>query len=256
MSLSVKGLTFAYTKGRPVLHDIHVDLAPDDRLVALIGPNAAGKSTLFRCIAGMLRPGAGSVFLDGRDLTTSQRREWSNRICYMPQGTASTAALTVFDVVLIARKHLHGWRIADDDIETTEALLARLNIEHLADAYVGDLSGGQQQMVSIAQALVRNPDIFLLDEPTSALDLKNQLEIMSVIRAATVEREIITIVALHDLNLAARFADRFILLREGRVVETGTPADILRSETVEATYGVKLELFDSTDGSLVVSAKL
>lgn len=111
-------------------------------------------------------------------------------------------------------------------------------------------------MVSIAQALVRNPDIFLLDEPTSALDLKNQLEIMSAIRTATMEREITTIVALHDLNLAARFADKFILLREGRVVETGTPAKILRSKAVEATYGVKLELFSSSDGSPVVSAKL
>ena len=155
---------------------------------------------------------------------------------------------------MIARKHLQGWRVADSDIETTEHLLGRLGIEHLAESYVGDLSGGQQQMVSIAQALVRDPEIFLLDEPTSALDLRNQLEIMSVIRAATIERGITTIVALHDLNLAARFADRFILLREGQVVETGTPADILRSETVEATYGVTFELFDSADGSLVVSA--
>ncbi|MEM9442946.1 MAG: ABC transporter ATP-binding protein [Pseudomonadota bacterium] len=254
MSLNVRGLSFAYSKGKPVLHDVDFDIAPTERLIALIGPNAAGKSTLFRCIAGMLRPASGTVFLNRDDMTAVDRRDWSKRICYMPQSTASSAALTVFDVVLIARKHLHGWRIADDDIETTEKLLARLGIEHLADSYVGDLSGGQQQMVSIAQALVRNPDIFLLDEPTSALDLKNQLEIMSVIRAATIEREITTIVALHDLNLAARFADRFILLREGQLVEIGTPEDILRSETVEATYGVKLELFSSADGSLVVSA--
>ena len=256
MSLAVRNLTFAYTRGHPVLHDINFDVAPEDRLVALIGPNAAGKSTLFRCIAGMFHLPAGTIFLDDEDLSSSSRRVWSNRICYMPQSTATTAALTVFDVVLIARKHLQGRRISTDDVDAIENLLAKLGIEHLAEKYVGDLSGGQQQMVSIAQALVRNPDIFLLDEPTSALDLKNQLEIMSVIRAATIERNITTIVALHDLNLAARFADRFILLREGEVAETGTPADILRSASAEATYGVKLELFNSADGSVVVSARL
>ncbi|MEL6964770.1 MAG: ABC transporter ATP-binding protein, partial [Pseudomonadota bacterium] len=170
MSLNVKGLSFAYSKGKSVLYDVHFDIASTDRLIALIGPNAAGKSTLFRCIAGMLRPASGTVFLNHDDMTAVDRRDWSKRICYMPQSTASSAALTVFDVVLIARKHLSGWRIADDDIETTEKLLARLGIEHLADSYVGDLSGGQQQMVSIAQALVRNPNVFLLDEPTSALD--------------------------------------------------------------------------------------
>lgn len=174
----------------------------------------------------------------------------------MPQAFTCNAALTVFEIVLLARKHLHGWRVADDDIEAVAETLRRVGIEHLAELFVGDLSGGQQQMVSIAQALVREPDVFLLDEPTSALDLRHQLEIMETIRDVVRERGIIVVVALHDLNLAARFADQVTLMREGRIVAEGTPGDVLSSSELGDTYGIAIELYETKGGHLTVAARL
>ncbi|MEM7024490.1 MAG: ABC transporter ATP-binding protein [Pseudomonadota bacterium] len=256
MSLSVRALSFSYGKQAPVLRDVRIEPITPGRLTALIGPNAAGKSTLFRCIAGILPCPQATVYLDDDDLALSSRREWSKQVCFVPQGFMTSAALTVFDLVLLARKHLSGWRVTSQDIDASETVLLKLGIGHLAETYVGDLSGGQQQMVSLSQALVREPALFLLDEPTSALDLRHQLEIMTVIRDVTSERGITTIVALHDLNLAARFADEMILMREGEIAATGPPKDILCSQELEDTYGVNLDVHTTSDDVLMVSARL
>ncbi|MEM7023459.1 MAG: ABC transporter ATP-binding protein [Pseudomonadota bacterium] len=256
MSLSVRTLSFSYGRQSRVLHDVSIEPLQRGRLTALIGPNAAGKSTLFRCLAGILPCAPNSVFLDGEDLAAFDRRDRSKQVCFVPQGFMTTAALTVFDLVLIARKHLQGWRVTSSDIDASEMVLLQLGIGHLAETYVGDLSGGQQQMVSLAQALVRQPSLFLLDEPTSALDLRHQLEIMTVIRDVTAERTITTVVALHDLNLAARFAEHMILMREGRVVAVGPPETILRSRELEETYGVSIDFHTTENNVPVVSASL
>lgn len=255
MTLAVDGLSFAYGR-KPVLHDISLPELKPGTLTALIGPNATGKSTLFKCVAGLLKTVPGMVRFDGRAAASLGSRVWTNKVCYLPQAFTSSAALTVFEIVLLARKYRHGWRVEESDVEAVAAVLRQLQIEHLAETFIGDLSGGQQQMASIAQALVRTPDIFLLDEPTSALDLRHQLEIMQTIQTVTRERGIITLVALHDLNLAVRFADTALLIRDGHLVADGSPADVMASEVLGQTYGVQVELHETPGGLLTVAASL
>ncbi|MEP3275134.1 MAG: ABC transporter ATP-binding protein [Stappiaceae bacterium] len=255
MSLSTNALSFAYSS-TPVLHDISLQSLEPGSFSALIGPNAAGKSTLFKCIAALLETENGAVDLDGKSVQTVGRQRWSSNVCYMPQSFTCNAALSVFEIVLLARKHRNGWNVTDKDIAIVGRTLRELNIEHLSQTHVGELSGGQQQMVSIAQALVRTPKVLLLDEPTSALDLRHQLEILHHIHRITVERQIVTIVALHDLNLAARFAERILLMRKGRVIAQGTAAEVLSLEALGETYGVDIELQTTKNGVLCVAASL
>lgn len=255
MTLRVESLCFSYPR-RPVLHEVQVPRLIQGGLTVLIGPNAAGKSTFFRCVAGLLKASSGTISLGGTSIESLGRRTWNERVCFMPQSFTCQAALSVFDVILLARKNLSGWRVTDEDVDAVSNFLERLNISHLADIYVGDLSGGQQQMVSICQALVRTPDLFLLDEPTSALDLRHQLEIMTIIRDVTRERNIAAVVALHDLNLAARFSDELLLMSEGKIIAQGAPHEILASEDVATTYSVNVEVHKTDSGLMTVAASL
>lgn len=255
MTLQIRNLSFAYSK-KPVLRDISVEGFKPGELTALIGPNATGKSTFFKCVAGVLKSDAQAVTVDGQNARQMGRSAWNRHVCYMPQIFSSNAALTVFDVVLLARKNLSGWRVDDGDVQAVAMVLSRLSIDHLSDLYVGDLSGGQQQMVSMAQVIVRDPKLFLLDEPTSALDLRHQLEIMNIIREETRARGIVSIVALHDLNLTARFADHVVLMREGRIISAGKPRDILSSPALAETYGVEIDIHETKNGDFTVAASL
>ncbi len=255
MTLAIKNLNFSYAN-KPVLHDISVDGFQPGQVTALIGPNATGKSTFFRCVAGLLKTKGASISVDGAEQARAKRSDWNRNVCYMPQLFSSNAALTVFDVVLLARKNLKGKRVSDDDVGAVAGVLEKLNISHLSEFYVGDLSGGQQQIVSIAQAIVRDPALFLLDEPTSALDLRHQLEIMTIIREETRARGVVAIVALHDLNLAARFADHVVLMRQGKIILSGKPEDVLSSPELAETYGVTIDIHKTKTGLLSVAASL
>lgn len=255
MTLRIRKLSFAYPR-KPVLHS--VDAGPIKRgvLTALIGPNAAGKSTLFRCITGLLPRYTGRIALDGEALEPLSPRQRVKRITFMPQFFAANAALSVFDVVLLARKSLSGWSVEKTDIDAVASVLDSFGIGHLSEAEIGALSGGQQQMVSVCQALVREPSVFLFDEPTSALDLKHQLEIMTAIARETRRRNIVTLVALHDLNLAARFAGHALLMCEGRIVADGPPEHVLAHDALAETYGVSIDLITHEGTGLHVSASL
>ncbi|MEM6496455.1 MAG: ABC transporter ATP-binding protein [Pseudomonadota bacterium] len=255
MSISVKGLSFAYGSS-PVLENFEISSLKRGSITALIGPNAAGKSTALKCIAGLLPSEHGAVQLNNRLKSEFTTSEWSKLVCYMPQTFVCNAALTVFEVVLLARKHLYGWRVQDCDIEVVSTILQTIGIADLAQQPASELSGGQQQLVSVAQTLVREPDVLLLDEPTSALDLRHQLEVMDLLVRTTRARGVVTIAAMHDLNLAARFADNLVLMRKGRVLAKGPPEMILRSTEISDTYGVQIEVQQARDGKSVVSAKL
>ncbi|WP_300063579.1 ABC transporter ATP-binding protein [uncultured Roseobacter sp.] len=252
MTLEVRDLRFAYGT-RPILRDVGFGPLRPGQLTALIGPNASGKSTLFRTIAGLLRA-QGEVTLNGHDLARLGPRERLSRVCFMPQFFAANAALTVFDVVMMARKNLSGWRVTSEDMQAVGQALHTAEIGHLSDAYISELSGGQSQMVSVAQALIRTSDVYLFDEPTSALDLNHQLRVLGQIRGAIAARDAIGIVALHDLNLAARFADHLILLGQGRILAEGAPADILRRPEVGETYGVDIHITQGPREDLIVHA--
>ncbi|MEM9360795.1 MAG: ABC transporter ATP-binding protein [Pseudomonadota bacterium] len=252
MTLEVCGLRFAYG-ARQILRDVSFAPLNPGQLTALIGPNASGKSTLFRAIAGLLRS-QGTVTLHQTDLATLSPKSRLSRVCFMPQFFAANAALTVFDVVMMARKNLSGWRVTSDDTTAVAEALHLAEIGHLAEAYISELSGGQAQMVSVAQALIRASDVYLFDEPTSALDLNHQLRVLSLIRETIAARDAIGIVALHDLNLAARFADHLILLRQGEVVSQGPPHIVLHRPEIAETYGVDIHITTGPREDIVVHA--
>jgi len=255
MSLKISNLSAGYGRTQ-VLHDVTADAIKPGQFVGLIGPNASGKSTMFKTLSGLLRPIAGTIHFKDTDLGTLSRRDRARRIAYMPQAFGCNAILTVYESVLLALKQTTGWRVDGDNLDRVSQTLTALNLAHLATRSLGNLSGGQAQMVAVAQTLVRNPDIVLLDEPTSALDLHHQLSILSSIRLETKRRGTIVIAALHDLNLAAEFCDRLILIREGRVMADGNAAKVLALPEIGHTYRVEAALEQTRRGSLYVDATL
>lgn len=253
--LSIENLNFAYAK-QQVLFDINISEIESGTLVALIGPNASGKSTLFKCLAGINTIQSGKILLGDEDLSKLALKNRLNKICFMPQLFSANAALSVFEVVLMSYKQLQGWRVSHDDRLAVANILKFAGIGHLAGKNIAELSGGQMQMVSLCQALVRKAEVYLFDEPTSALDLRHQLEALSYIREQMKSRGSIGIVALHDLNLAARFADHFLLLGQGRLLGEGSPFDVLKKEAISQTYGVNIDILVSKQNTLHVSAFL
>ncbi|MEM9603201.1 MAG: ABC transporter ATP-binding protein [Pseudomonadota bacterium] len=251
--LVLDAVSFAYGK-TTVLHDATAGGMPRRSLTALVGPNASGKSTLFKCVSGLLKARSGAVRLDDADLAALHLRARLQTVCFMPQYFASNAALSVFDVVLMACKNLSGWTVSDGDIKRVAAVLESCGISHLADSYIGELSGGQSQLVSIAQSLVRQADVYLFDEPTSALDLRHQLAVLHRIKTHVAAYNAVGIVALHDLNLAARFADQLILLGNGRVRATGAPQAVLSTPELADTYGVEIALATGPQQEISVHA--
>jgi len=245
MKLQIKNLSFSYgfkkAGSKLVLENINLEALPGT-ITALVGPNASGKTTLLKCIAGILKS-KGSILFDGREITSFGKEEITKYVSYLPQGGFFGAALRVFEVVLLGRVHSLSWRISDEDLDIVAEVLKDLEIENLASSYIDELSGGQQQMVSIAQSLVRNPRILLLDEPTDSLDLQHQLEVIDLIREETLSRKITTIIALHDLNLAARYADEFAVINNGRIHVSGRPESVLTAEMVQSVWGVNSSLY-------------
>ena len=255
MTLEITDLQAGYGS-RLVLTDITVPQIKRSQFVGLIGPNAAGKSTLFKTLAGLIKPQAGVIRIGEDDVTHLRRRDRASRVAYMPQAYGCNALLTVFESALLALKQTTGWRVQDANLDRVSDTLATLGLSHLAQRGIADLSGGQAQMVAVAQTLVRQPDVILLDEPTSALELHHQLTIMSSVRAEMNHRKPVVMAALHDLNLAAKFCDRLILMRSGKILADGSPAEILALSEIGETYRVEPFLERTSHGELYVDARL
>ncbi|ESZ19254.1 ABC transporter ATP-binding protein [Mesorhizobium sp. L48C026A00] len=224
----------AFHGARLVLSDVSTPIFRGGEVVAVIGPNAAGKSTLFKRIAGLLK-GPGRVCLEGA-------AKGPDGICYMPQDTAANAVLTVYESILLARKQGSAWSVSDGDLALIDGILAALSISDLAFRNVGELSGGQRQVVSIAQILAREPEILLMDEPTSALDLHRQVEVLTFMRGLARKHGIAVLIAIHDLNQALRFADKCIVIAEGRMVACGTPEDVVTPALLRDVYRVEARI--------------
>lgn len=233
--LSVRGLTVRY--GSEAVLD-HVDLS-DIRpggITAFAGPNGAGKSTLLRAIAGMVKA-SGEVSYLGRNLLTISMRERAEAVGFMPQGVVGTNGLTVLDSIIASLRLFAPAMPAAQCRDAVLSTLERIGIIDLAMRPLGQLSGGQRQLASLGQSLVREPKILLLDEPTSALDLRHQVEVMSVLKSIAEDNRIVVVV-LHDLSLAANWADQLIFLNHGRVAGEGKPTDVLTSDLLRRVYRV------------------
>jgi len=230
VALALEEVGAAYGK-RPIVSGITTEILQGGSLTALIGPNAAGKSTLFKRIAGLLS-GPGTVHLTN---ATSGK----DAIRYMPQDTGGNAVLTVYESVLLAAKQGSGWRVSDQELAGIDEILAALDIKALAFRELGELSGGQRQLVAIAQALVRKPEVLLMDEPTSALDLYRQIEVLTFMQRRARSRGMAVIIALHDLNHALRYCDHTIVVADGRMQASGPTADVITPQMLREVYRVE-----------------
>ncbi|WP_329214213.1 ABC transporter ATP-binding protein [Streptomyces sp. NBC_00683] len=222
--------------GRIVLDG--VDIAPPPgATVGLLGPNGSGKSTLLRIMAGVLGPGAGAVTLDGRTLAETGRRTVARRVAVVDQHATTQVELSVLDVVRLGRiPHRRAWSAPGrEDEDAVREALERTGLADRTEQSWHTLSGGERQRVQIARALAQQPRELLLDEPTNHLDIQHQLELLALVSALPVT----AVVALHDLNLAAMFCDRVTVLKEGRVVACGTPAEVITGELIADVYRVR-----------------
>ncbi len=248
MHLDVAGIRFAYNS-HPVLAGIGFSLAPG-RVLGVLGQNGAGKSTLLKCLNRILHPQSGQVLLEGRDLLSMRRRKVARRVGYVPQRHGAEH-LTVYEAVLLGRKPHMGWTVSSDDCRKVERILDQLGLLQLSSRPVSDLSGGEVQKVMIARSLAQSPRVLLLDEPTSNLDLRNQLEVMRLVRGIARHQGLSAVVSIHDLNLAVRFADRFLFLKDHRV-KALVEKDGLTADIIGEVYGVAVSLREVDDNLVVI----
>lgn len=246
--LEVRDLAFGHG-ARVLLHSLNLQARPGE-LLAVLGPNGAGKTTLLKVLAHLLPPHAGALRLDDVSLTGLTPPERARRVSYLPQQN-EVAAVTVFEAVLLGRVPHLGWQVGEADLERVEDILGRLGLIPLAGRSCAALSGGELQKVLIGRALAQAPRLLLLDEPVNHLDLANQVDVLSLVRATTREHDLITLVVIHDLNLALRFADRFLLLDGQGGALTGTLTE-LTPHAVEHAYRVRVARGEVAGHSLMV----
>ncbi|NLV27821.1 MAG: ABC transporter ATP-binding protein [Methanomicrobiales archaeon] len=234
MILNVQELNFLY-RNHDVLHNVAFEVNHGE-IVAILGPNGVGKTTMLKCLNRILKANKGHIYLDGSEIKTLDTLEIARRAGYVPQ-RVETGRLTAFDAVLLGRRPHITWDVSERDLRIVDAIFSRLSMEHLRLSYIDEMSGGELQKIAIARALVQEPRILLLDEPTSSLDLKNQVEILSTIVDIVREHGIAAIMTMHDLNQAFRYADRFIFLKDGNIHFHGNFNDVT-PEIIEDVYGL------------------
>jgi len=231
-ALDGRGVTLGYD-GREVVHDLTVTI-PRGRITAVVGANACGKSTLLRGLARLLAPAEGQVLLDGRDIHRMPTREVATRLGILPQHPIAPEGITVTDLVGRGRHPHHGWfrrwSVTDDEA-VAEAMRVTDTLD-LAERPVDELSGGQRQRVWIAMALAQRTGVLLLDEPTTYLDVTHQVEVLDLLTDLNRADDTTIVMVLHDLNLACRYGDHLIAMKDGAVVATGRPAEVVTSDLV------------------------
>lgn len=237
MKLKVNNVEFAYNSV-PVLENVSMELNRAE-VLGIVGPNGTGKSTLIRCIDRILSPKKGKILLDEQNINKMTRMEIARKIGYVPQSMESVFPASVIDAVLMGRRPYLGWKSSKEDLDYVLEVLELLGMTDFAMRDVNEISGGQQQKVLIARALAQKADVLLLDEPTSNLDIRHQLEVMEIMKNIAKNRGISVIMALHDLNLASRYADRVIMMKEGKIFAIGNPASVFTAENIKQVYGVR-----------------
>lgn len=246
MKLTINNLSFSYGPIN-ILKDIElrVDLG---EMLSIVGPNGSGKSTMLKCINRILKTKQNTILIDDQDTTKLDLKELCKMMGFVPQTTTSAFPFTVFDIVMMGRKPYIHWNIGEHDNDIVVHTMEFLGISHLAMRHFTELSGGEQQKVIIARALAQQPQLLLLDEPTSSLDIKHQLEILCMLKGLARSKERSVIVTMHDLNLASRFSDRMLMLKQGKIYALGSPEEVLTKENVEAVYGIKAHVSTSFIG--------
>lgn len=246
--LEVSNLSFDYNT-RPVLHDIAFSVQPGT-ICGLLGPNASGKTTLFKCMNGILKPKKGDVLISGRKIATLSRRAIATLMAVVPQHAAAAFSFTALQMVVMAKAATLGLfgRPSKKNYQDAENSLDELGVAHLKHRPFNALSGGERQIVLLARALFQSPSILLLDEPTAHLDFKNQHLIMEMVQEITRTRGLTSVVTLHDPNLASRYCSQMVMLKHGKVHRQGMAEEVFEEKALESMYGIKVSIEESCHG--------
>jgi iron complex transport system ATP-binding protein len=246
LNLEINNLSFGYN-GHPILDNLNFKVKFGE-VLGIVGPNGSGKSTMLKCMNRILKTEKNSILLEGKDVSTIGLKDLAKTMGYVPQSSKNVFPFTVFDVVLMGRRPYIQWSLGRNDKEIVAKILEYLGIADLGMRYFNELSGGEQQKVIIARALAQQPEIMLLDEPTSSLDIRHQLDILCILRTLAERKHCSVIISMHDLNLACRFSDRLLLLKNGSIYAMGTPEAVMTEENIEAVYGIKSKVTRSVVG--------
>jgi iron complex transport system ATP-binding protein len=246
-AIHTRDLSFAY-KDRAVLHGISLSVA-NGEMVGILGPNGSGKTTLLKILSAVLR-GQGEVKLNGKNIAAYARRELSRLFAVVQQEAHINFPYTAAEIVLMGRASYHSPFALEGkkDIEVARASMNLTDSLSLSNRYLHELSGGEKQRVMIARALAQEPEILLLDEPSAFLDLKHQVQVFELLRRLNRERGLTIVAALHDLNLAALFFPRLVMLRDGKIYRDGSPSEVLTEKTIEEVYGVRVRVEQDPSG--------
>ena len=237
-------MTLGYP-GRTVLEDIEFSVRAGE-VFAVVGPNGVGKSTLIRAASGILPPERGKIAIQGQDIVRMSPARRARRVAVVPQAIHLPPAVRAMEVVLMGRTPYLGWLEREDELDRQLAAdaMRRTETYELADRRVGELSGGEQQRLLVARAVAQSASVLLLDEPTAHLDLRHQDRTLKLVRDLAHEQGIGVLIALHDLNLVARFSDRVALLSDGRIKSIGDPRQVLTPLELGAAYGVEIHVVE------------
>ena len=251
--MHVENLTLAYGPDEPVVSDLTLDV-PTGQLTAIVGPNGSGKSTLLRGMSRLLTPRTGLVLLDGKDIHQLPARELARQLGLLPQGPVTPEGITVAELVSRGRHPHRGLfaRLTSDDQQAIDDALTAVELVELRDRPADQLSGGQRQRVWIAMVLAQGTQYLLLDEPTTYLDLAHAVDVMNVVHAAAhgTGRTVVTV--LHDLTLAAQYADHLVVMGEGKIAAQGRPADVLTEELLKEVFGLRAKVVEVGGAPVVV----
>ena len=252
--VSIQGLRYAYNQDRDVLHGIDLTVG-EGEMVGLLGPNGSGKTTLLRCTSGVLTGADGDIFLLDKAVSRYTHKELARLVAFVPQYQEVGYVFSCYDVVLMGRyAHLRGLRgESEADRRAARRAMEQTDTWVFRDRPVDSLSGGERQRVMIARAIAQDARLLLLDEPTAHLDIRHQTEILDLIRSLHRSSALTVIGVYHDINLAGRYADRLVLMRDGAVTAEGAARDVLTPVYLKEVYGIGVSVFDSpVDGSLCV----
>ena len=248
--IEIRALTFSFESGgKKVLDRVAFDIE-QRRFVAILGNNGAGKSTLLKCINRIHKINEGSVLIDGKSVLEMSRQDMAKTVAYVPQSEEASHTM-VFDAVLLGRKPYIKWDVSLEDKQIVSNILKRLDLADYASRHINQLSGGELQKVALARAMAQQPRFLLLDEPTSSLDPRNQHEMLKLLRQIALEENMGAAIVIHDLNLAVRYCDRFLFLKDSAVYAYGGE-ETVTPETIRQVYGMTVEIIEHKGVKLIV----
>lgn len=241
-ALEVKNLSFGYGKEN-ILDNISFRIKQGE-FISIIGPNGSGKSTLLKLLNNIYKPKSGTILVQGRNIKDYNGKELARSIALVPQNTVIDYGFTVEDIVLMGRYPYIGRfeKEKEEDYQIVDKALKLTNTYNLKKRRINEISGGECQRVIIAKALAQNPDIILLDEPTSHLDINHQMEIVKLLEELNKKQGTTIVLVIHDINLAARYSDRILLLNEGRILAVGEPSIVINEPNIERAYNLEVAI--------------